>query len=387
MDDTRQAIRQGRVLADEGLYTHAHDAWKAALSGAYAIQDYAGMFVLSGNVGEACVRLAAQEKNELRARKLLSEATEHLDYSLQVVEQCSLRGVMGGYRALYRSVRRVEGLRRKVEEQLQQLVEKEGKCTTCGGTGEMVLDENDGCNYCSKCYEEFYAVDIEEAAVEEVAEKLEVGGEDKKEEELVAVESDPTDVELVGAEAKDAVDERNEKVVQDGGKVVRTDRVRYERVELGSLADFLAGKLPVDGSDEKCDVLSSDASKDELLPVDAALADVSLEEESGEDPDAAVIDRQDSDVNRATLDGVAAAECAEEGPTLNEEECTANAASGKRQYSVAQLLVLRQHSPVECPTDILTSPVRDDGSAPSPARNKAGSNGRKKANSSKKTSR
>lgn len=293
MEDTRRAIRQGRLLAGEGLYAHALDTWKAALSGAYSQQDYAGLFVLSCNVGEACVELAAQSKNGVNAAKQLQEGQESLDYALQVVEQCSLRNVLGGYRALYRGVRRAEALTRKAAELMDKLrqaeVEETKKkkkkevvveCTTCGEAGGVVvLDENDGCYYCKMCYDEYYTAEEVDAVKKE---RMEVG--DTDEEESVAVrdvaevesgvEDDlgGEDIEVeIDAAAKGGVEIEVATVPEPSAVLSpatngaqdekRQDRVRYERVELGSLADFLAGKLRVENNAEQIETQRSDHSR------------------------------------------------------------------------------------------------------------------------------
>ncbi|KAG7401750.1 hypothetical protein PHYBOEH_011039 [Phytophthora boehmeriae] len=162
------AIRTGRRHANDEQFAQAVEVWKEALGAAYSQQDFASLFVLSKNVGEVCRRLASQSKEPL---SLLQEALEHFDYALGVINECSLRNVLGSYKALYCSVRRVEMERGRVMKQIREIQDGEAhlqkekgaiECATCGiGSGEMVLDENDGCYYCRTCYEEYYAAERE----------------------------------------------------------------------------------------------------------------------------------------------------------------------------------------------------------------------------------
>ncbi|KAE9032274.1 hypothetical protein PR001_g8601 [Phytophthora rubi] len=421
MEDTRHAIRQGRRLAGERLYAHALETWKAALSGAYSLQDHAGLFVLCCNVGEACVELAAQSKDGAKAAKLLQEGQESLDYALQVVEQCSLRSVMGGYRALYRGVRRAEALRRRTAELMDKLPrteekkeekKKEMKCTTCGGVGrDLVLDENDGCFYCGACYEEYYA-SVEEAAGEQVGaveKQKEVGEADTVEAEVAAVDC----VAGVEAQMEEKLvcpedvggDEVEVVTASEGGESglasepsealspaidgdqenKNQDRIRYERVELGSLADFLAGKLPAENDVEQVETQHPDHANDvaELLTPISAVTNPPDEEVPDQDPVAEDEDRteESAQTNLPESDSVR-----EEDPRSDEDAATSLAVaevSTKLEYSIAELLELRKQSPTDCPAALLSSPVRDDGTGP---RNKpANSNTRKKSSAKKFT--
>ncbi|KAG1711393.1 hypothetical protein DVH05_008646 [Phytophthora capsici] len=417
MEGTRQAIRQGRLLADAGLDEHAMETWKGALSGAYSSQDYAGMFVLSGNIGEVCIRIATRSNASPKASTLLQEAKEHLDYALQIVEQCNLREMLGGYKIMYQGVRRVEGLKRKAEK----LVDKLGKeevvaCTTCRRVGmEIVLDENDGCYYCTECYDEYYAADVKtEASIDVDAEVLasveltaksddnainEVSASDSEQKngsavdaldggadvrssdpaELVVPSSDPSHEPAGIAPAhkvEEIADGRKEEKRQENSVEATQDRIQYERVELGSLADFLSRKPGAEIKSEQLELLQRDTPQDFLVAVDIGPAGFSREEGSTEKH----IGHQDIG---QTSDEVAP--CVETLPVvLDEAEDTADSAPSKLMYPIAHLLELRKNSPRDCPETLLTSPVRDDGTATT-ARAKT-SNTKKKSNG-KKTSR
>ncbi|KAL4154747.1 hypothetical protein PRNP1_006863 [Phytophthora ramorum] len=404
MEDTRRAIRDGRRLADEGRYAAATEAWKAALSGAYALQDYAGIFVLSSNLGEACVQIATRSTDWAGAAELLREAMEHLDYALQVVDQCSLREVLGGYRALYRSVRRVETTRRKAKKLMEKVqveeVMKEVKrsCTTCGvASGDVVLDENDGCYYCRACYEEYYGAveaDIDatdgggEVDVTDRDELVQAEGdvdvsgdldalEGQREQDVGLRQDDEEDV-LASDPTSEQVEVVSDEVVQERIEEAKPDHLRYERVELGSLADFLAGNVHV--KDNKEPQIKMDIARGTQVPstVETNHTDNTVSESPGD------IDAP----NKATCESIPAvpepltpssdaedAACAEDVLALDED--SAETETDKHEYSISKLLELRQHSPRDCPEALLGSPVRDDGTAPTPARNKP-NNSRKK---------
>ncbi|GMF24012.1 unnamed protein product [Phytophthora lilii] len=419
MEDTRHAIRRGRLLADEGLHAAAVETWKAALSGAYSLQDYAGAFVLSCNVGGACVRLAAQETDGERAATLLREAREHLDYALQLVEQCSLRSVLGGYRALYRGVRRAETLRRKAEKLLQELqAEKEGKketCTTCGQVGEVVLDENDGCCYCRQCYDEYYAA----VRAGEAASGVFGGGED----EVVAVDVPSAesggsvdvgdDDEVFAVDVASAVEvsgDMDDSATDDDPAIVvaltqtvstvpsttaevsvssgigaggkSQDRIRYERVELGSLADLLAGKVHIEDRAHPLEMHHENVDSYTTEPLTTAIIpEVSHTEEplDQEESVAAAVDDCSGESGEAKSPTSDSAR--EEDPRSDEDAAAvAIATTGKHQYSIAELLELRKQSPTVCPDSLFASPVRDDGTTIARQKN---TNLRKKSNAKK----
>ncbi|KAL3674841.1 hypothetical protein V7S43_000767 [Phytophthora oleae] len=429
MEATRQAIRQGRLLADAGLDEHAMDTWKEALSGAYSSQDYAGMFVLSGNIGEACMRIAKRSKaSSPKVSGLLQEAKEHLDYALQIVEQCNLREVLGGYKAVYQGVRRVEILKRKAEKLADNWEKEAVACTTCGRVGkEVVLDENDGCYYCRECYDEYYAAamktkentsvavavgdfasaeekaDTDDEAMDEFWTSDQGNGNTEFVASLVdeavdaVIESDPVEVVVSSSDPSDEparkIEETAEYVHKETEAVVKAERqeelvevtqncTRYERVELGSLADFLEGKPLAENKSEQFELLQRDDSKDTLVAVDKGPAESkdSIEE---------IIGPQDNSTTPQTSDEVAP--CVEKtlvldeaATALNEAEDTADTAN-KFVYSIVHLLELRKSSPKDCPETLLTSPVRDDGTAATFVRTKT-SNTKKKSNA-KKTAR
>ncbi|KAG7383530.1 hypothetical protein PHYPSEUDO_003567 [Phytophthora pseudosyringae] len=427
MENTRRAIRRGRALTEEGLDEHAMTTWKAALSGAYASHDYGGMFVLSSNIGEACVRIATRSKVSIaKALKLLREAKENLDYALQIVEQCNLRDILGGYKSLYQGVRWAETLRKEAErlmDKLQRGQEEEVSCATCGGIGDkVVLDENDGCYYCRACYDEYYAAVPVDGGGEEVAVATEdlarVDGkmaaadgleadervvevspdieQDDGGAEVIAPESDPTSKlaepaevasvdELIEEVARETTEDDNQMETQEKTGQVTQGRTRHERVELGSLADFLAGKLHLENEAEiQWDNGSSDA------PISAAALPVDVNEEANyvEKLAGDAVDHHEerNDAGLAASDGSAPTVLDEKPPVLSEAADIADTTPHKREYSIAQLLDLRKSSSSDCPEPLLASPVCDDGTVPTPAHNSKVTNSRKKSNA-RKTSR
>ncbi|RLN55312.1 hypothetical protein BBJ29_008291 [Phytophthora kernoviae] len=203
------------------------------------------MFVLSKNVGKACRRLASQSKEPL---SLLQEALEHFDYALGVINQCSLRDVLGGYKTLYCSVRRVEMERGRVVKQVEGIQAREEEseqvettkrlveCTTCcGNSEEMVLDENDGCYYCQTCYEEYYAA--ERGTKEEVVSELRI----ERKESWKEAGASGDNGEYEEGEKEDAPAGVEPSLDEPKEQEEAQERLRHSRVELGSLADFLAG--------------------------------------------------------------------------------------------------------------------------------------------------
>lgn len=372
--------------------------------------------MLSCNVGEACVELAAQSKNGVNAAKQLQEGQESLDYALQVVEQCSLRNVLGGYRALYRGVRRAEALTRKAAELMDKLrqaeVEETKKkkkkevvveCTTCGEAGGVVvLDENDGCYYCKMCYDEYYTAEEVDAVKKE---RMEVG--DTDEEESVAVrdvaevesgvEDDlgGEDIEVeIDAAAKGGVEIEVATVPEPSAVLSpatngaqdekRQDRVRYERVELGSLADFLAGKLRVENNAEQIETQRSDHTADVAELLTPMPADTNPPDEGVPDHDALAKD-EDHTADTSLPESDSACE---EDPRSDEDAAAVAVAAvpTKLEYSIAELLELESSPP---PQFLLFScpPRLRRRHRATPARNKSTNSNSRKKSSAKKTAR
>ncbi|GMF39614.1 unnamed protein product [Phytophthora fragariaefolia] len=311
------------------------------------------------------------------------------------MERCSLRGVLGGYRALYRGVCRAEALRSKALTLLHAAEEEEqeeqDKCTTCAGVGgELLRDDSDGCLYCRSCYDEYYAggkevaaadvaMEEQDEAVEDAAE-VDAGddiGADELVQERQIVENG---VELVAGSGGDGEVEVDTSVQLDevattapmgDQEDVEQDRVRYDRVELGSLADFLAGKLHVEERVDQVETQDREPSADEEplapLSVDVSQAEGVPDQEPATDHSA----------ESAETDVPATEPAREEDPRSDEDVAAVGAVPTKHQYSVADLLELRKQSPTECPAVLLPCPVRDDGTTPTP---------RFKASSSKKSS-
>lgn len=195
MDAVRAAILLGRRQLVASRPLEALATWRSALPDAFAAEDFAGMFVLAKNLGEASLSVAKQQSRTERAATL-REAASYLQYALSLVDQCDLRGQLGAFGALYASVGRVEALLGRAERKLSkaEAARKVGvargserdtlvdvaaalelPCTTCeqiAGGSELVLDETDGCYYCIECYNAYYASIAEEAGVDEQADEL-----------------------------------------------------------------------------------------------------------------------------------------------------------------------------------------------------------------------
>ncbi|RLN58849.1 hypothetical protein BBJ28_00010772 [Nothophytophthora sp. Chile5] len=383
MEATRRAIRAGRRLASDGDLRRSVETWKAALGGAYELQDYAGMFVLAKNLGEVCVQLATEEQTSTTsteaARSLLQEALEYFDYALELIDQCSLRDALGGYRVLYHSVRSVEAKKAQTFQQIERLRRAQQaittvtalesqppqSCTTCGvnGEGDMMLDSSDGCYYCKICYEEYYAVMGDEKTDESASHEELAGVAGLPLEAPKSVDEDQTHAEIPQAASDTAISEVEEE------RRPQPERLRSERVELGSLADLLGGNLHAEDQQmEYEDQREINPPDSATSPMSACCGDDLCE---GSREMSAVVPESD---------GLPAGERLEQHEDALE---VAEAAEGT-QYSIAQLLEMRKQSPSNCPEAIRLCPVWDDGSAVPPSRPKA--NGKKKV-SVKKTTR
>ncbi|CAI5713569.1 unnamed protein product [Hyaloperonospora brassicae] len=418
MDESRRAIRQGRDWAARGAYARARTTWRAAQARAYRAQDHAALFVLSVNVGEACVRLAAQSPDPAA----VYEAQANLEYAVQVVHECGLEWHVGRrHSELARGVRRAEMLRREVAKLLDAMrvadddgptaaadaKETDSECTTCGQRrGQqraMVLDASDGCYYCSACYEEYYATVAVDAAGdpgvnEWMADEAMNAQHDHSERDGCSVDARIAEeggdgvldtaaslwrpvVEDVVLHEKldDRVDEQ-----KTGGTTV--DRIRYDRVELGSLAEYLTGKCQVGDKDEQLGSSKpSDDVDDTCVPVaDASTDDDRHHVEVHRKESFAASDELQEKLREACVATVDDDSLREEETALVDED-TVDKACENRKYSIPRLLDLRRVSPRDCPECLLESPVRDDGSVCKRVHSRAGSS--RKTSSSKLTPR
>lgn len=179
-DATRAAIRHGQRLFRAGQSLQAANLWREALAEAYASEDFAGMFVLTKNLGEASLVLAVGAGTGAKVAGL-QDAVKYFRYALSLVDQCELWDTIQAYGALQASVKRVETQLVRAELQLTAVEAGEEEatmgdlpsedrsevaeasaeaCTTCERIpigSELVLDDADGCYYCADCYEEYYA--------------------------------------------------------------------------------------------------------------------------------------------------------------------------------------------------------------------------------------
>lgn len=188
----RRQLHVGRQQLAQGDLQQAIATWKHALESAYAANDFATMFVLARNLGQACKRHAVAVAGDHEARTAtLERARDYFQYAFAVLEQCSLGSdVLQHHRVLAKVVRSLERHRAQVEvdilqsqrgplqeqKQMQQQQPQSPEpqtvheeiavpttvdvCTTCGAEASLgntiVLDEADGCPYCEACFIEFY---------------------------------------------------------------------------------------------------------------------------------------------------------------------------------------------------------------------------------------
>lgn len=287
-DATRVAIRRGQRLFRAGKQLQAADVWRAALAEAYAGEDYAGMFVLTKNLGEASLALAqpAIEADAATTTARLQDAIRYFKYALGLIDQCELRDMIQAYGALQASVARVESQLAKAELQLRA-VEARGEeeaptvdiaeaprsdgasgsrqaCTTCERipvASELVLDESDGCYYCIECYEEYYASlrPVEEPSAEEADEQVAEDEESDSVDDVNERSDDITGVDADGLDllAAETVKPPSPAEISSKGHVELSLADNFSsadldtsgnhsqgvRIELGSLADVLGQSL------------------------------------------------------------------------------------------------------------------------------------------------
>ncbi|TDH68483.1 hypothetical protein CCR75_001410 [Bremia lactucae] len=352
MENTRRAILRGRALANEGFYDHAIETWKEMLKVAYDMHDYAGMFVLAVDIGEASVRLAM--RSDPKALKLLKEAVENFDYALQIVSKCLLQDDLKKNQMLCNGVKHATILRTKAQQLMNNLrmEEPENKvwsCSTCATSGKkLVLDENDGRLYCNGCYEAYYATtEIAAASVGVVLENEDIIATSEWKNEQTANEINEnsaddlarsrTSLELAIVKEKERPElfQTTSKHIDNEGK---KDRVRYDRVELGSLANFLAGSTCLDHQ-------AGDQRHNDVITVPTAIA--AIEDELVEKVDSTTKD-YDMELHYRTA--------ALQMPVLAQAGISCDDYSDKLKYSIAQLLEIRESSPIDCPATVLASP-------------------------------
>ncbi|DBA04767.1 TPA: hypothetical protein N0F65_004404 [Lagenidium giganteum] len=173
----RRLVCTGRAYFQNGDVEEATRHWKKALDASYKLQDYAVTYVLSANLGDA---LAVTNPDAADYRSRLEQAVAYYDYALSLLDQCGMSARVGEYPVLQTSVRAIECKRKRVKKRmfLTQKVSKAQPidnpasptaanamdalvCTTCQHPSKegnaLVVDESDGCSYCQRCYDEYYA--------------------------------------------------------------------------------------------------------------------------------------------------------------------------------------------------------------------------------------
>uniref|UniRef100_A0AAV1US60 Uncharacterized protein n=1 Tax=Peronospora matthiolae TaxID=2874970 RepID=A0AAV1US60_9STRA len=417
MDEIRHAIRHGRDLATRGAYERARETWKAAQRSAYLAQDRAALFVLSVNIGEACVRLATQSSDSRndRTRQQVTEAKANLEYALQLVTECGFERGVEQNGTLSRGVRRAETLQDEVAKLLDSVMqvveegpivrddETEVGCATCGERGgkrdKMVLDERDSCYYCRECYDEYYATTAIGAGGHQIGDESSVGearkvADKEKCDGCYGDEEGDVVVDTVASQSRRTVDsvvrheKKDERITEVDGETtdrVVVDRIRYDRVDLGSLADFLAGRNEVGDNAEKLRSSKPIGGMDDTtVSVAAALADDCHVQVCSKKPSATSDKLREMPRETCLATSEEVASCTEDTELVDEDPAD-QSQEERRKYSVVQLLELRKVSPCGCPESLLESPVRDDGSVCNRSHSRAGSS--RKASSTKSSSR
>lgn len=175
MQPSRQGMRVGRAKFRAGDVDLSIHIWMKALESAYTVQDYAAMYVLSKNLGDAFTSLATEQQQQALSKQkqraatavleALQKSIDYYKYALNVIDECALLDVLDDERhlVLNRSAGHVHAMLKRQEmtmEKLQKLppATEEQPCTTCEELFEdLVLDDSDGCLYCQVCYDAFYA--------------------------------------------------------------------------------------------------------------------------------------------------------------------------------------------------------------------------------------
>lgn len=333
MERTRQGIRVGRVKLSAGDVDLAVHIWKKALESAYEARDYAAMYVLSKNLGDACAQGATVALLSTRTTKdamdALQKGIDYYRYALDVIDTCALHDVLGDqtHSVLNKSAGYVHARLQKLTAKLEMLpppIEKE-PCATCAELfEELVLDENDGCRYCQGCYDEYYA-SVEEGEQDEVpgagVDASPCGGSDFAEElQSVRHDGDFTNAPLQNEESE---------ISRFSDAVEEAVRVAEPRISEDPIAESDVGSAP---------------------------------------PDAAALGSHEDVVSIA-----------------REHHQAAEQKAGKKVYSIAELLSLRAEAPVGCPSELRSCPVHID--SVTPTSRSSSSNGSDRKSASKQSRR
>lgn len=258
MQSSRQGMRVGRAKFRAGDVDLAIHIWTKALESAYTAQDYAAMYVLSKNLGDAFTSLATEQqqqplpKQKQRAATAVLEALQksidYYKYALNVIDECALLDVLGDERhlVLTRSAGHVHATLKRQEmtmEKLQKLppATEEQPCTTCEELFEhLVLDDSDGCLYCQVCYDAFYA-SVEGVEFEHSFANREVLTAPPSELELAhelraAAELSISDSSETKAEREDAIEEQSDGVANASSSSVTSEAANEDAEILSGLS-------------------------------------------------------------------------------------------------------------------------------------------------------
>uniref|UniRef100_K3WTV2 Uncharacterized protein n=1 Tax=Globisporangium ultimum (strain ATCC 200006 / CBS 805.95 / DAOM BR144) TaxID=431595 RepID=K3WTV2_GLOUD len=290
MEHIRDGIRVGRVKFSAGDVDLAARIWKKALEGAYEAQDYAAMFVLSKNLGDACAKEAQRVSNPgvSTATDALQRGVDYYNYALNVIDTCALKDVLGDKAHLLLNISagklqaRVRWLTHKLEKlrKLPPPIEKK-PCTTCDELfGELVLDENDGCEYCQRCYDEYYATAVEqEDAVVNEAESEEapletrttsVGGSTSSSDARISEGEQHIEKSQAFAENHDTDEHLREELVEVAHESVAVEQVHgtvEERESDDSMTAEVEAEVMSDKAPPHMTALSSKDVDEQLQPV------------------------------------------------------------------------------------------------------------------------
>lgn len=322
MQQSRQGMRVGRAKFCAGDVDLAIHIWTKALESAYATQDYAAMYVLSKNLGDAFGRLISKQQQQKQKRvttaaiEALQKSIEYYKYALNVIDECALLDVLGdeSHLVLNRSAGHVQATLKRQESKMETLRKlppavEEQPCTTCEDLFELlVLDDSDGCLYCQVCYDAFYA-SVESADYKSSPAKLNTPI-------AAAPPQEPT-------------------------------------FEMHASAELSDTSEPLEIQEESGDAIEDPST---------AIADAVHFEVATEDVKTA---SELSSTTESRVEAIEQRTCEDASnvaPPLPPSEATARATTTKQVYSIPELLALRTQSPVaSCPEAILSSPVARGG--------------------------
>ncbi|OQS05610.1 hypothetical protein THRCLA_20573 [Thraustotheca clavata] len=167
-------LLHARTLIEHRDVNGAIKVWRNLLKKAYDEQNHAAMFVLSKNLGDFVPDLL--------------EAKDFYEYALEIATACgvmsdtALRGSIAAIAIAMQSIqiylcpicRQPQRLQGNCLECEQNSVDVCATCANQFAVNQLVLDENDGLNYCQECYDAYYAQEDEEESSEDVGSENDV---------------------------------------------------------------------------------------------------------------------------------------------------------------------------------------------------------------------